>query len=167
MKRLLTVIFALTLSAFAARGQKVCEWSNGLAYQPSFYRGNPGIGWVAKRYFNDRHALDLGVFYYTNKTGSELNGAFEWTLPVPFFQGLSLYGGPGVHLGFHSEFGGIYGRKHLTYGVMGIAGLEYKIPPIPMMVGLDWRPRYTFATGSGVDSLDLGCLCLSVKFCIF
>lgn len=167
MKKLLTVIFALTLSAFAARGQKVCEWSNGLAYQPSFYRGNVGIGWVAKRYFNDKHALDLGLFYYTNKTGSELNGMFEWMLPIPFVEGLSFFGGPGAHLGFVSEFGNDYGHKHVRYGLMAVAGLEYKIPPIPMMVSLDWRPRFTFVTGSEPDCWGLSCLCLSVKFCIF
>lgn len=167
MKRIIVIVLALMFSSFAARGQKVCEWSNGLAWQPPFYKGTSGIGWVAKRYFNDKYALDLGLFYYTNKKGSEINAMFDWTLAIPFVKGLSFFGGPGIHVGAVSPFGGEDAAfRHITYGVMAGAGLEYKIPKIPLMVALDWRPRLTFRTGYGDHYMGWDCICLSVKFCI-
>ncbi|MBK6264154.1 hypothetical protein JKA74_03820 [Marivirga sp. S37H4] len=52
-------------------------------------------------------------------------------------KGLNLYLGVGAHVGNLKDFG-------MTYGVDMMAGLELKLPAIPITISADFKPAYHF-----------------------
>lgn len=87
-------------------------------------------------------------------------------------ENLSWYYGGGVHVAFASsapyrdywydspKFGN--GSDQIGFGVDGIVGIEYKIPPIPVALSLDLKPFVEVTTASNFYfGLDPG---LGVKF---
>lgn len=74
-----------------------------------------------------------------------LTALFEKNVPAFDVEGLNWYFGGGGHISFFTEElrdDRWYYRRGEGYalGIDGVVGLEYKIPPIPFAVSLDFKP---------------------------
>ncbi len=83
--------------------------------------------------------LDLGYFNGLPSVGSvRLMGSYNITIASPEWTEAgewNFYAGPGVYLG-----AGWAPGKGLTFGVMGVVGLEYLIDSIPLQLSADIHP---------------------------
>ena len=93
-----------------------------------------------------------------------IEGLYEWQFPIG--EGFVIY--PGFGLGFYTwesnnnYYGnGYYNNKgkwvggyerYSTVGILGVIGIEYQIQPIPLTVGIDFRPTFGFSNDYGFGS---------------
>jgi len=96
------------------------------------------------------------VLFSTRKEGLQLTGLKEFHMPnaFDFEPNLSFIYGFGAHVGFESwyEYTDIYGaypenwyREHKSGPVAGLdalAAVEYTIPQIPLVVGIEVKPYF-------------------------
>lgn len=82
-----------------------------------------------------------------------LDGLYEWQFPIG--EGFMVY--PGVGGSFYSWRGydqtingvRVSTGSSSTLAVMGVIGIEYQIEPIPLSVGLDFRPAIGLTNSAG------------------
>lgn len=83
-----------------------------------------------------------------------LDGLYEWQFAIG--EGFTVY--PGVGGSFWSWRGSDYingaGQKvstgsYSTIAILGVIGIEYQIEPIPLTVGLDFRPAIGLTNDAG------------------
>lgn len=93
-----------------------------------------------------------------------VEGLYEWQFPIG--ENFVIY--PGFGLGFYSwehyyNKGWYYNKKgqyvydegyerYSTVGILGVIGIEYQIQPIPLSVGIDFRPSFGFSNDYGFGS---------------
>lgn len=93
-----------------------------------------------------------------------IEGLYEWQFPIG--EGFVIY--PGFGLGYYSweryyNYGWYKNNKgQLVYdegydryssvGILGVIGIEYQIQPIPLTVGVDFRPTFGFSNDYGFGS---------------
>lgn len=144
MKKLL--LSAAVLFAGIMSYAQPYDWSVGA-------RGSFGYGSINARHFlNSERALDLsGAFTFSG--GWDVSGIFEWSLPV-INDDFDFYYGAGAHVGSAKVEDNIY----VGLGVVGVVGLEYVVPSVPLCLFIDYRPRlsWEFGYGLGFGSKDLG-----------
>lgn len=96
-----------------------------------------------------------------------LTALFEKNVPAFDVEGLNWYFGGGGHISFfNDEFRDdrwYYRRgEGFALGIDGVVGIEYKIPPIPFAVSLDFKPFLEIDRTSDVHvGIDPG---LGIKF---
>lgn len=136
------------------------------------YRNAIGIragrtsGVTFKHFFNTGNALELiGAFWpnavgltalYEKHTGTGLNG-----LKFYYGGGGHLTAGTGTYYHWHGNrdrpYPSRYGRDGFAAGIDGIAGLDYKIGPIPLALSLDLKPFVEISNyGVIYTALDAG-----------
>ncbi len=84
-----------------------------------------------------------------------ITGLYEKNGPAFQVEGMTWYYGGGGHIAFETRD---YYRKGRYYergddfalGIDGIIGLEYKIPPIPLAVSMDFKPFLEIDTNGDV-----------------
>ncbi len=88
-----------------------------------------------KTFVSQTNALDFEAgIGFGNGMNICASGAYEWTWGLNV-DGLSVYAGPGVTASlFLGEAGGI------SVGILGVAGIEYKIPSVPLVLSVDYKP---------------------------
>ena len=88
-----------------------------------------------KTFINPVNALDFEAgLSFGGGMGICASGAYEWHWDLNY-DGLSVYAGPGITANlFLGEGAG------LSLGIMGVAGIEYKIPSYPIVLSLDYKP---------------------------
>ncbi len=96
-----------------------------------------------------------------------ITGLYERHVPAFNVEGMRWYYGAGGHIAFatgnYYNGGRSYSRgSDYAIGVDGVAGLEYKIPPIPIAISLDLKPLMEiYRNGDLFFGIDPG---LGVKF---
>lgn len=121
------------------------DYSNGIGVRAGFTSGI-----TFKHFFNTGNAGEFIVGFWHNAVG--LTALYEHHMPVGP-KGLKFYYGGGAHItaGANRPFyrrhgrwddpnGWRYGRNGFAVGIDGIAGLEYKVTPIPLAISLDLKP---------------------------
>lgn len=111
-------------------------------------RGGITYGLTLKHQFSHNIAIEciLGVW----QDALSITGLFEQQVPTGA-PGLNWYYGGGLHATFLSGWRNYYyveGRKYYYYynntdagfGIDGLIGIEYKIPPIPFAISFDLKP---------------------------
>lgn len=161
MKRLIVIFLFLCITAFSSRAQNY-KWSEGLAFQPSFYNGAVGIGVNVKQFLKNGQNLDYGLYYYFKCKGSEFNIAYEWNTRV-FTDDLFLYGGPAFGFGVVSTNSDDNILKHATFSAIGVCGLEYMFHFAPLSLSFDWRPHLRYRTRYQTLFFSAVCFNLAVK----
>ncbi len=84
--------------------------------------------------------------------GFSITGLYEHHMPIKEVKGLAWYVGGGAHIGYfdghyYNDYfypGKIDDKDYTVVGADLILGAEYKIPEIPLNVGLDWKPAFNF-----------------------
>jgi hypothetical protein len=130
-------------------------------------RGGDLGGLTIKHFTSSEAALEaiLGLGYREPRLFS-FTLLFEKHVPAFNISGMRWYYGGGGHLTLVGSRSGYlrhpWGRYRYYYeggavglGIDGILGLEYKIPPIPFAISLDFKPYIeVFSTGGVIWSLD-------------
>lgn len=79
-----------------------------------------------------------------------LDGLYEWQFPIG--EGFTVYPGVGGSFYHWSGYDAGFGVKipsQTTIAVLGVIGIEYQIEPIPLSVGLDFRPAIGITNSAG------------------
>ncbi len=130
----------------------------------------PGITY--KRYFANNGGVEL--ILQTGYRGILFTGLYEWHFPFPTAPGLFAYVGVGGHIGGYNRVWGyrkgkgpyddvyIY-ESRPSVGIDAIVGLEYRIPSVPITLGLDIKPSIDFYYRSAYGRYD-GALSIRFRF---
>ncbi|MDP2114935.1 MAG: hypothetical protein Q8K69_12850 [Bacteroidota bacterium] len=139
----LIILFLLTLSGFSQGPQKAVGIRGGLS-----------SGFEYRVFSGDLSSYK--VLLSTRKRGLQLTGLKEFHIPDVFDIGepISLVYGFGAHAGFETwkvEYYDLVYPYHITYferktsaiaGLDALAALEYTIPQIPLVVGIEAKPYF-------------------------
>lgn len=102
------------------------NWAIGIRASPQ----TSGI--TAKINFNPTNAIEA-ILDLTD--GVNAYAIAQWNIPV-IAQGFNFYYGAGAHAGEWKKH-----QKHkFTFGFDAMLGLEYKIPNVPLMFAIDYKP---------------------------
>lgn len=162
MKLFSTIVIVLMMYANDLNAQRAYNTAIGI-------RAGGTSGLTVKQFTGSSTALEgiLGIW----------PDGFGFTLLIEKYagsglDGLNWYYGGGGHIAAHNNRhfynypyernGRRYGDGELGFGVDGIVGIEYKIPPIPIALSLDLKPFVEVTThGNAFLYLDPG---LGIKF---
>jgi hypothetical protein len=134
--------------------------------QESTPTGNSNISNSSVNYVNGlgiRSGSDFGLTYkHFIRSNAALEGIvstgykafdftllYEWHLNAFHTPGMFFFYGAGGHAGFWERRINVHydpyyyyytSYSYPSFGIAGIVGLEYKIPPIPFTVGVDLKP---------------------------
>jgi len=145
-------LFSLTLVALSfvgfhnqASAQRGASYENAVGLFIDAGNGGTYVGPHLKHYFNSNDAGQVMVLFGNSRTivGAEysynalIDGAngLKWNVGV----------GPQIALG--------HGTDVL---VRPMAGLEYKIPQVPIAFGFDWRPAWQLTHGNDFEAGRFG-----------
>ena len=106
----------------------------------------------------NRIHLDLGI----GNRYFGLEGLYEWQFDIG--ENFSVY--PGFGLGYYSWSHHRYDKhrhideryRYSTIAVLGVIGIEYQIQPVPLTVGIDFRPAFGLNNDVGYGSVG-GLMC--------
>ncbi len=132
------------------------------------FGGTSGLDFKHK--FSSNNALELILGTYPDAFG--ITALYERNVTTQV-SGLNLYFGGGAHISrvYARSYRYFYNDRYYYYnnygsgtimGIDGIAGIEYKIPRVPLALSLDVKPMAEFYSGYGpYFNLDPG---LGIKF---
>ena len=149
------------------------NFAQGLSIDSPNYRNAIGLrggdlgGLTFKHFKSSDRAIEaiIGLGYRDPRIFS-VTVLLEKHLPAFDVSGMRWYYGGGGHIAVVATHSGYYprpwGRYQYEYergaiglGIDGIAGLEYKIPPIPIAISFDLKPYIELYSAGGVFwSLD-------------
>lgn len=163
--KLFFIALSLVLIGAAAKAQGLSI--NNPSYRTAIgLRGGELGGLTFKHFSRSDGALEaiLGLGYRDPRILT-LTLLYEKHVPAFNVSGMRWYYGGGGHLTLVGNRSGYYefpwGRRYyyetgaVGLGIDGIFGLEYKIPPIPFAISLDFKPYVeVFSRGGVIWSLD-------------
>jgi hypothetical protein len=157
MKKLLSITFAfvfLALFSLDAQAQgtigrfgedvRIGGYSTGIGI-----RGGSEAGLSLKQFISQRSALEaiISTSLLTDRTNKGLSATLLWERhqTIGDIQGFLWFFGAGGHVGFYNTEGNrtIFSRSgdgFVSVGLDAILGAEYKIPPVPITIGVDVKP---------------------------
>lgn len=104
-------------------------------------------------YKNQRIETDLGI--WGRGKAMTITGVYQWTGGLDdITPGLNWFAGPGAQI--------MLGTDIVNLGVLGQAGLDYRIPGVPLSVSLDYRPCLFSGKNSGFDGAAFA---LGIRYC--
>lgn len=149
MTKKLLLISALGLLAFTlSNNQAKAQTARGNTYTNAagigidFGNGNTGAGIDFKHFFTANDAGEFNLLFYDGTVG--LGGFYEYNAPIKNAAGLQWYLGLGPQFFFNKH-------SDTDFGARAMAGLDYKIPDVPLDFSFDWRPYFQFTNNSHVD----------------
>jgi hypothetical protein len=155
--RYLALTFGIILLSFCAKAQQGSSYTTaaGIKFYPTAF--------TFKHFVSDTRAVEGIAYIWEN--GVKVSGLYQFH----FFDmdmdmdGIGWYVGGGAHVGFWSGQGKINKGNNFALGVDFIAGLDYKIPSIPINISLDWNPGITLVGSTGIDPAYGG---ISIRYVI-
>lgn len=168
---LLRLTFFTSLLCFIGFQPLFSQQSNSTEYSSSsVYKTAIGVraggtsGLTFKRFISSQNAIEVIVWGNRNWLG--ITGLYEFYKPAFNTAGLNWYYGVGAHVNFYDNSWGWsknqYNENVIGLGVDGIAGIEYKIKPIPIALSLDLKPNIEVYTNGNLGwHLDPG---FGIKF---
>lgn len=129
------------------------NFGQGSDYKYAFgVRAGGSSGLTFKTFIGPSAALEFIAWGNGNHLG--VAGLYERYVNAFDVAGLNWYYGGGAHAKLHHYQSGrsdlIYPDNAMAIGVDGIAGIEYKIAPIPVAVSIDLKPNLEVWTTGGV-----------------
>lgn len=140
MKKLFNSLFFLVFMAVVANAQPYKN-AVGVVVTPDFNGNAPLVSIQWKHFVSAGNDIDVRAGYQFN-WGPEASALFEWNFPIKE-SGVSLFTGPGVHLGLVTNYNG-KNESCLDFGFAVAAGAEYLFKKCPIALSLDWHPYITW-----------------------
>ncbi len=141
---------ALLLSALAARPAAAQEYNWGVGARLGAWMG-PSV----KYNFNPSNGVEAIVGIA--KGGFRVTGLYERTIPFNV-SGLNFYYGAGLNFGNWKQDDD--GFKN-SFGIDGIAGIEYRVQGVPLAFSVDYKPYLELAGHDGFGWSDAA---LTIRF---
>ncbi|UIR55635.1 porin family protein [Sphingobacterium sp. SRCM116780] len=117
-----------------------------------------GISLTGKVFIKERSALE-GILRYNGAGGTGSNiaftGLYEYHTAIKGVDGLRWYVGGGGHINYFNWKDADLDPV-ITFGIAGIAGLEYKFANLPLAVSVDWQPAYIISNNGGFSAENGG-----------
>ncbi|WBO84820.1 hypothetical protein [Hymenobacter yonginensis] len=174
MKRLsfsvLLVLLAGVLNLAAAQSKKSSGGGSGYQNGLGLRAGGYSSGATFKHFISGKNNVALEALLTTEyrAKGARLTVLLEKHLQVADLKGLQFYYGAGAHAGAYKgryyyverlyyynkgKYRGDYyvyvndDRSYVVFGADLILGLEYKMPDLPFVVGVDYKPYFEVFDG--------------------
>ena len=143
----LRVLF-MGIFCFAAAQQASCqEYSNALGIRLSTSQATINQSVSYRRYLNENTAIEGLLSFDPIAVGVLYEKVYPLGAP-----GLQWFFGGGAYVAF---------TGNNVFGAMGIVGLDYTIPSIPVNLSLDWKPELNFINNVNFQA---SAVALSVRF---
>ena len=140
MKRLLILIIVCT-SVTVCHAQKNYDHAIGI-------KAGGGISFTYKQFITGKNNIEAMATLWNE--GFRASGLYEFNFfTFNTVEGLNLFAGPGVHLGFWKNPDEKNGNSQVEFGIDGIIGLDYTFKTVPINLSLDWQPSVTLAGNAG------------------
>jgi hypothetical protein len=150
-KRLLVGLVALFVlgSASKVSAQKSAngrDYTNAIGLGIDFGDGQTLVGPSGKHFFNENSA-GLGEILFGNHL-TVLQAFYQYHSEFESAEGLKWFVGVGPQIYLYN--GGS------DFAISPMAGLDYKIPSVPLSFTFDWRPRFILTHGSNFSAARFG-----------
>ena len=139
MKKLICLFVVAIASLTAVSAQQDYNWGVGIRF------GGDLGGVTVKHKFNATDAFEA-IVAMPWKDGVILTVLYQRHIPV-IDHGFHLYYGAGGHVGALG--------KNFALGIDGIVGLEYKMPDLPLLFSIDYKPSFNIIRTSGFWMRDI------------
>ncbi len=123
------------------------EYSNALGIRLSTSQATINQSVSYRRYLNENTAIEGLLSFDPIAVGALYEKVYPLGAP-----GLQWFFGGGAYVAF---------AGNNVFGAMGIAGLDYTIPSIPINMSLDWKPELNFVNNVNFQA---SAVALSVRF---
>jgi hypothetical protein len=146
MKKLRVFIFGIFCftAVQEASGQ---EYSNALGIRLSTSQATINQSVSYRRYLNENTAIEGLLSFDPIAVGALYEKVYPLGAP-----GLQWFFGGGAYVAFSGNN---------VFGAMGIVGLDYTIPSVPINLSLDWKPELNFINNVNFQA---SAVALSVRF---
>ena len=145
MKKILLAFSALLLIG-AAQQTKAQSYKTAGGLFIDFGNGATWVGPSVKHFVNQNGAVQGAVLFGDGVTA--LSAEYSYNEAVKNAQGLMWNIGVGPQVAF--------GHGSTDVLIRPIAGLEYKVPSVPIDFGFDWRPAWGLTHGSHFEAGRFG-----------
>lgn len=143
LRLLLIGIFCFT----AVQQASSQEYSNALGIRLSTSQATINQSVSYRRYLNENTAIEGLLSFDPIAVGALYEKVYPLGAP-----GLQWFFGGGAYVAF---------TGNNVFGAMGIAGLDYTIPSIPINMSLDWKPELNFVNNVNFQA---SAVALSIRF---
>lgn len=109
--------------------------------------GSTGVGFNVKHHFTQTGAVDASLLFFEGDVVG-LEAEYEYTAPIQNAPGLKWYAGLGPQI--------LFGDNDTGIAIRPVAGLEYKIPNVPLNFGFDWRPMFLVSPDTDTQAARFG-----------
>ncbi len=141
-------VFFIGIFCFAAVQQASGqEYSNALGIRLSTSQATINQSVSYRRYLNENTAIEGLLSFDPIAVGALYEKVYPLGAP-----GLQWFFGGGAYVAF---------TGNNVFGAMGIVGLDYTIPSIPVNLSLDWKPELNFINNVNFQA---SAVALSVRF---
>ena len=152
MKRKLIYLLAGLLSiatsaTFAQGTTSGSDYKNAVGLRIDLGTGETGFGPTFRHKFTPNQAIDAAVLFFEGDVVG-LGAEYQYVAPVQNAAGLQWYAGIGPQF--------LFGNDDTAVGIRPVAGLEYKIPNVPLNFGFDWRPLFQLTPDTDVTAGRFG-----------
>lgn len=152
-KKIIKYFFITVLLFFSAQAysQKGGDYQNAVGLSVDFGTGITGAGIGFKHFFNDNDAVEAGLVFFNNTPA--LGAYYQYNGEIENADGLKWYFGMGPQF--------FFGKGATDIAARAMAGLDFRIPNVPLNISFDWRPYFRFNHGSEFIAARFG---LGVRF---
>jgi len=146
MKKVQLFFFAFTCMASLQKvnGQ---QYSNALGIRLSTAQATINQSISYRRYLNENTAIEGLLSFDPIAVGALYEKIYPLGVP-----GLQWFFGGGAYVAFKGDN---------VFGAMGIIGMDYTIPSVPINLSLDWKPELNFINNVNFQA---SAVALSVRF---
>lgn len=106
---------------------------------------------VSFKYFIDEKTAVEALLTFDKRAA--IGALVEFHKPVASAEGLDWFYGAGAYIGLDTDKNI---RDRSLMGAMGIVGLDYKFPNIPLNLALDWKPELNIIDNINFEPAAIG-----------
>ena len=135
-------------------------------------RNGKGMNFTYQHFFT--YSEDIKAFLSFRDRGIQITAVVEHYEPVleNFRDQFYVYYGAGLHAGVtksdYSKYNSawsdpVYSRTKPVFGIDAICGIEYRVQPVPLSFGIDYKPFFEF-WGQRIFYMSMNDFALTIKY---
>ncbi len=153
-KSLCLLTFVLAISTTSIQAQDNYTTAIGLGID--FGEGSTLVGPSVKHFFSSQHAAIAEVTFGDNLTA--ISALWNYNDGIPNAESLKWFAGIGPQILLFDGGSEFFLRP--------TAGLDFKIPDVPLSITFDWRPAIFLGNNDGADTFTPGRFGLGFRYCL-
>lgn len=144
MKKLFSSVAFCALMAFGFQNVNAQSYNNAIGLGIDLGDGETLVGPQFKHSFDGKNAGNVQVLFGDNVT--TLGADYSYNQPFSGANGLWWYVGVGPQLTW------VDGHDGTWFAIRPAAGIEYKIPSVPLGFHFDWKPWWNLSNESDFEA---------------